>query len=57
MFLDKCNLDAVCLKETKLRDHLTSEVFNLVNFSVFRKEIENQGVPGGCLFVLLEFNL
>ena len=57
MLLDDLNPDIVCLTKTKLGNQLNMEVFDLEKYTVFRKDRDNQAVPGGGVAVLVNKNL
>ena len=57
MLIDKVKPDIVCLTETKLNDQLNSEVFDVENYDVFRKDRLNQAAPGGGVVVLVNKEL
>lgn len=57
MLLEDLCPDIVCLTESKLSDHLNSEVFDTEKYVVFRKDRINQAAPGGGVVVLVNRNL
>ena len=55
MILEDVKPDIVCLSQTKLKNHiLNTEIFDVSNYVVFRKDRNEQVAPGGGVAILVK---